>query len=40
MLKTIIIGSCVSVQGIVEKTLSNGMVRVRVGNKTFEGRPV
>jgi hypothetical protein len=40
MLKTIIIGSCVSVQGTFVKTLANGLVVVRVGQTEFAGRPV
>jgi len=40
MVKTIILGSCVSVQGIFVRTLSNGKIAVRVGNKVYEGKPV
>ena len=40
MLKTIIIGSCMSVQGIFEKALPDGRICVRVGNKIFAGLPV
>ena len=40
MLQTISIGSCVSVQGLLVKQLDNGRVVVRVGEKTFEGKPV
>lgn len=40
MLKTITVGSCISVQGTFVKTLSNGRVVVRVGERTFEGHPV
>ncbi|MDF0601626.1 hypothetical protein P1J78_12850 [Psychromarinibacter sp. C21-152] len=40
MLRTITIGSCVSVQGLLVKTLPNGSVSVRVGDKIFTGRPV
>lgn len=40
MLKTITLGSCVSVQGIVVRTLDDGMVVVRVGSRLFQGRPV
>ncbi|WP_299787507.1 hypothetical protein [uncultured Marivita sp.] len=40
MLKTIIIGSCMSVQGILEKTLPDGRISVRVGNRIFTGLPV
>jgi hypothetical protein len=40
MLKTIIIGSCVSVQGIFLQALPDGRISVQVGDKTFTGRPV
>ena len=40
MLKTIILGSCVSVQGILEKKLPDGRVMIRVGNRIFTGNPV
>lgn len=40
MLKTIIIGSCMSVQGILEKTLPDGRICVRVGSRIFTGQPV
>ena len=40
MLKTIILGSCVSVQGILEKKLPDGRVIIRVGDRVFTGNPV
>ena len=40
MLTTIVIGSCVSVQGHFVKRLANGFVSVRVGDKIYTGRPV
>ncbi len=40
MLRTITLGSCVSVQGIVVKQLSDGKLVVRVDEKTFIGHPV
>jgi len=40
MLRTITIGSCVSVQGIFVKALANGRVVVRVGKSNFVGVPV
>jgi len=40
MLKTIILGSCVSAQGILEKTLPDGRMIVRIGNRLFTGTPV
>ena len=40
MLRTIVIGSCVSVQGTFVRTLGNGQIAVRVGNQIFSGVPV
>jgi hypothetical protein len=40
VLKTIIIGSCMSVQGILERTLPDGRISVRVGSRIFTGSPV
>jgi hypothetical protein len=40
MLRTITIGSCVSVQGILVGQLSDGKLMVRVDEKTFVGLPV
>ena len=40
MLKTILIGSCVSVQGVFVRHLTGGMIAVRVGDKIFSGLPV
>ena len=40
MIKTIVIGSCVSVQGILEKTLPDGRMMVRVGQQLFTGKPI
>lgn len=40
MLRTITMGSCVSVQGAFVRKLDNGNVQVRVGERVFEGRPV
>jgi hypothetical protein len=40
MLRTIIIGSHISVQGTFVKTLTDGKVLVRVGQKLFKGIPV
>lgn len=40
MLRTISIGSCVSVQGIVVKQLADGKLMVKVDDKTFVGYPV
>lgn len=40
MLKTILLGSCVYVQGTFVRTLDNGKIIVRIGNRLFEGLPV
>ncbi|MAZ20130.1 hypothetical protein [Roseovarius sp.] len=40
MLRTIRLGSCVSVQGIFEGQLPDGRVQVRVGNQIFVGQPI
>lgn len=40
MIRTILIGSCISVQGLFETLMPNGNMVVRVGGKTFEGKPV
>ena len=40
MLHTVMMGSCVSVQGIFVKNLPDGRVQVRVGDQVFAGRPV
>jgi len=40
MLRTIILGSCVSVQGIFEKAMPDGRISVRVGDRLFVGTPV
>ncbi len=40
MLRTIIIGSCVSIQGIFMRKLANGKIAVRVGSRVYEGYPV
>jgi hypothetical protein len=40
MLRTILLGSCVSVQGIFERQLENGKILIRVGDRLFEGIPV
>ena len=40
MLRTITVGSCVSVQGTYVGTTSDGRVEVRVGNQIFRGIPV
>ncbi len=40
MLKTVTIGSCVSIQGIFVKALEDGRICIRVGEQLFKGRPV
>ncbi len=40
MIRTISIGSCISVQGLFERTDRDGMIVVRVGDKTYIGRPI
>lgn len=40
MLQTIILGSCVSVQGLLEGKLPDGRVTVRVGQIVYTGKPV
>ncbi len=40
MLRTIMLGSCVSVQGILEQILPDGRMSVRVGKRVFTGLPV
>ena len=40
MLRTIVLGSCVSVQGQFERQLDNGKIVIRVGERLFEGVPV
>jgi hypothetical protein len=40
MLRTIVVGSCVSVQGTFEAQLENGKIVVRVDDRLYAGRPV
>ncbi len=40
MLRTITLGTCVSVQGIFVKDLPDGNIAVRVEDKVFAGPPV
>ncbi|WP_265019215.1 hypothetical protein [Cognatishimia activa] len=40
MLRTIMVGTCISVQGLFVKSLPNGRIVVRVGDKVFQGKPV
>ena len=40
MLRTITIGSYISVQGVFLRALNDGRIAVGVGNRTFVGKPV
>ncbi|PJF10174.1 hypothetical protein CUR21_09180 [Pseudorhodobacter sp. MZDSW-24AT] len=40
MLRTIAVGSCVSIQGLLVKTLADGKLVVKVDEKLFVGMPV
>ncbi len=40
MLRTITLGSCVSVQGTFVRTLPDGRIAVRVGQLVYAGKPV
>ncbi|MEY3960660.1 MAG: hypothetical protein ACKO56_11755 [Paracoccaceae bacterium] len=40
MLRTITVGSCVSVQGLVVGQTPDGKIMVKVDDKTFVGVPV
>ena len=40
MLRTIILGTSVSVQGIFVRDLPDGRIAIRVGRLLFTGRPV
>ncbi|KGJ12954.1 hypothetical protein ACFHYO_08345 [Paracoccus panacisoli] len=40
MIRTITVGSCISVQGMFERDLGNGRIAVRVGTETYVGKAV
>jgi hypothetical protein len=40
MLRTVILGSCISVQGVFERFLPNGLMAVRDGSKVYVGKPI
>ncbi len=40
MLRTITVGSHVSIQGIFVRALTDGRILVRVGERLFKGMPV
>lgn len=39
MIRTITIGSCVSIQGVFLRALEDGRIAVRSGTKTWIGQP-
>ncbi|MFK5996890.1 MAG: hypothetical protein QM492_02150 [Rhodobacterales bacterium] len=40
MYKTIMMGSCIAVQGLFLRAMENGKIAIRVGSKEFVGFPV
>ena len=40
MLRTIMLGTCVLVQGLFVRQLADGRIAVRVGEMTYSGFPV
>ena len=40
MLRTITVGSCVSIQGLLVGQMADGKIMVKVDDKTFVGVPV
>lgn len=40
MLRTVQLGTCVSVQGLFVRMLENGLMQVRIGDQLYVGRPV
>ncbi|MGB7319516.1 MAG: hypothetical protein WBC85_16250 [Planktotalea sp.] len=40
MLRTIIMGTCVQVQGTFVRALADGRIIVSIGERNFAGRPV
>lgn len=40
MLRTISIGSCVSIQGLLVGEAAGGMIKIKVDDKTYVGRPI
>jgi biotin carboxyl carrier protein len=40
MLRTITVGTCVSVQGTFVRALPDGRIAVRVGSTIYKGQPV
>ncbi len=40
MIRTILVGSCVSVQGVFVRELEDGRIVIRVGDRFYQGKPV
>lgn len=40
MIRTISVGSYILIQGLFERAAANGNIVVRVGQQTFEGKPI
>lgn len=40
MIRTITVGSCISVQGMFERDLGDGKIVVRIGDQTYTGKAV
>lgn len=40
MIKTVMLGRYISVQGFFVKAMPNGLIQVRDGKRVYEGRPV
>lgn len=40
MLRTITLGSCVSIQGLFVRSMPDGRIAVRVNDTVYEGKPV
>jgi hypothetical protein len=40
MLRTITLGSCISVQGVFVKDMPDGRIIVKVDDNSFSGKPV
>lgn len=40
MLRTIQVGTCMSVQGLVVRQYDDGRVAIRVGDRTYVGVPI
>ncbi len=40
MIRTITLGTCVSVQGVFVRAMADGSIAIRDGEKTFVGRPI